>query len=77
VTARSNGAEALFKDDGDREYLLARIGAAVEAYWVRVYPFGLMRTHVHLVVETPHGNLGRFMQGGAARAVPGVRGKRD
>ena len=28
-----------------------------------MYLFCLMSTHFHLVVETPRGNLGRFMQG--------------
>jgi len=63
VTVRSNGAESLFKTDGDRKYLLTRIGEAAERYQVRVYLFCLMSNHFHLVVETPRGNLKGFMHG--------------
>ena len=61
VTIRSNGKESLFKTDGDRKYLLARIGEAADRYQARVYLFCLMSNHFHLVVETPRGNLNRFM----------------
>ena len=63
LTVRANGGDALFEDDGDRRYLLSRIAEACATYQVRVYLFCLMRNHFHLVVETPRGNLGRFMQG--------------
>ena len=63
VTVRSNGKEALFLTDGDRKYLLTRMGEAVERYRVRVYLFCLMANHFHLVVETPCGNLNAFMHG--------------
>ena len=63
VTVRSNGKEGLFKTDGDRRYLLTRMGEAVERYQVRVYLFCLMSNHFHLVVETPRGNLSVFMHG--------------
>ena len=62
VTVRSNGRERLFISDFDRKYLLSRIGEAVERFRVRVYLYCLMGNHFHLVVETPQGNLGRFMQ---------------
>ena len=63
VTVRSNGGRGLFKNDGDRRYLLDRLGEAAATYQVRVYLFCLMSNHFHLVVETPKANLGRFMQG--------------
>ena len=63
LTVRANGGDALFTDDGDRRYLLSRIAEARDTYQVRVFLFCLMSTHFHLVVETPRGNLGRFMQG--------------
>ena len=63
LTVRANGGDALFTDDDDRRYLLSRIAEARDTYQVRVYLFCLMATHFHLVVETPQGNLGRFMQG--------------
>lgn len=63
LTVRANGGAELFDDDDDRRYLLGRIAEAASTYQVRVYLFCLMTTHFHLVVETPRGNLGRFMQG--------------
>jgi len=63
VTVRSNGQEALFKTDGDRKYLLTRMGEAAERCQARVYLFCLMSNHFHLVVETPRGNLNGFMHG--------------
>ena len=63
VTVRSNGGSQLFCGDSDRRYLLERIAQAAEMHRVRVYLFCLMSNHFHLVVETPAGNLGRFMQG--------------
>lgn len=63
VTVRSNGKEGLFKTEGDRRYLLTRMGEAAERYQVRVYLFCLMSNHFHLVVETPRGNLNVFMHG--------------
>ena len=62
ITVRSNGKEDLFTDDPDRVYLLGRLKESAEQHGVRVYLFCLMRNHFHLVVETPQGNLGRFMQ---------------
>ncbi|NLX13573.1 MAG: hypothetical protein GXY44_07970 [Phycisphaerales bacterium] len=63
VTVRSNGKDCLFTTDGDRKYLLARIGEAAERCQARVYLFCLMPNHFHLVVETPRGNLSGFMHG--------------
>ena len=63
VTVRANGKEGLFKTDGDRKYLLMRMGEAAERYHARIYLFCLMSNHFHLVVETPRGNLSGFMHG--------------
>jgi REP element-mobilizing transposase RayT len=63
VTVRSNGGRLLCCGDTDRRYLLDRIAQASAIHRVRVYLFCLMSNHFHLVVETPIGNLGRFMQG--------------
>ena len=54
--------DRLFEDDADRERLLERMADRVERYRIRLYLFCLMTNHVHLVLETPEGNLGRFMQ---------------
>ena len=62
VTIRGNGRENIFCDDHDRERFLQRLEESLETYAVRLYLFCLMNNHVHLVLETPQGNLSRFMQ---------------
>ncbi len=61
VTARGNEQRAIFRDDADREHFLRRLRESLEQYEVRLYLFCLMSNHLHLVVETPRANLGRFM----------------
>lgn len=56
------GQDRLFEDDADRERFLERLADRVERYRIRLFLFCLMSNHVHLVLETPEGNLGRFMQ---------------
>ena len=62
VTSRGNARQTIFHDVRDRKRFLERLGESVETYGVRLYLFCLMTNHLHLVVETPRGNLGRFMQ---------------
>jgi putative transposase len=62
VTVRGNDRQNIFLDDKDRKYLLSRLSACVEECGVRLYVFCLMSNHFHLVIETPRGNLSRFMQ---------------
>lgn len=61
VTVRGNNRRDLFGDDQDRRRFMERLEEGAEEFAVRVYAFCLMRNHVHLVVETPRGNLGAFM----------------
>jgi REP element-mobilizing transposase RayT len=62
VMVRGNNRRKLFYDDKDRCRFLIRLKEMAEEFRVRVYAFCLMSNHVHLVIETPHANLGRFMQ---------------
>lgn len=62
VTIRGNARADIFADDHDRERFLKRLEESLETYTVRLYLFCLMNNHVHLVLETPQGNLSRFMQ---------------
>jgi len=62
VTIRGNGREDIITDDHDRKRFLKRLAESLETYGVRLYLFCLMSNHVHLVLETPRGNLSRFMQ---------------
>jgi putative transposase len=61
VTARGNDRRAIFQDDADREGFVQRLAESLELFEVRLYLFCLMGNHLHLVVETPRANLGRFM----------------
>lgn len=61
VTARGNERHAIFRDDADREHFLHVLRESIGRFDVRLYLFCLMGNHVHLVVETPRANLGRFM----------------
>ena len=62
VTVRGNAGQRMFKDDHDRRQFYSRLAESVRTYGARVYLFCLMDNHLHLVVETPQGRLGRFMQ---------------
>lgn len=61
VTNRGNERQAIFRDDRDRERFLQCLADSAASHQVRVYLFCLMPNHVHLLVETPLGNLDRFM----------------
>ena len=61
VTVRGNGRRAIFLDDRDRRRFLVRLSDCLEAHTVRLYLFCLMSNHVHLMLETPAGNLSGFM----------------
>jgi hypothetical protein len=54
-------AGILFRDDAERERFVERLGERVASYRIRLYAYCLMLTHVHLYLETPGANLGRFM----------------
>jgi putative transposase len=62
VTVRGNARADIFRDAKDRRILYGRLAESVPEHGVRLYLFCLMSNHFHLVLETPRGNLGRFMQ---------------
>ena len=61
VTSRGNERQAIFRDDRDRNRFLERLAESAATHQVKVYLYCLMPNHVHLLVETPLGNLDRFM----------------
>jgi len=61
VTVRGNDRRNIFLDDRDRQRFLTRLADCVEAHEVRLYMFCLMGNHLHLMLETPAGNLSGFM----------------
>jgi REP element-mobilizing transposase RayT len=61
VAVRGNARQAIFADDADREHFVRVLAESAGSFDVRLYLYCLMTNHVHLVVETPRANLGRFM----------------
>ncbi|MBL7221301.1 MAG: transposase [Phycisphaerae bacterium] len=61
VTIRGNDRRNIFRDDRDRQRFCDRLADCVEAHEIRLYMFCLMSNHVHLMLETPAGNLSGFM----------------
>jgi REP element-mobilizing transposase RayT len=62
ITARGNERSDIFRDDGDKKKFLEKLEELVEVHHVRVYAYVVMTNHYHLLVETPRGNISRFMQ---------------
>lgn len=62
ITARGNERSDIFRDDGDKKKFLEKVEELVEVHHVRVYAYVVMSNHYHLLVETPRGNISRFMQ---------------
>ncbi|MFO7871565.1 MAG: transposase [Kiritimatiellia bacterium] len=62
VTVRGNGRQLVFH--GEEYYLrfLEQLAEALEKDQVILYAYCLMPNHYHLFIETPLGNIQRFMQ---------------
>jgi len=61
VTLRGNERRPIFRTDADRERFLNTLSDSIERYDIRLYLYCLMQNHTHFVLETPRGNLSRFM----------------
>jgi putative transposase len=62
VTVRGNGRDVIFHAPEDYARYLEQLKEALELDGVVLYAYVLMPNHAHLVVETPLGNISRFMQ---------------
>jgi len=62
ATSRGNGGQRIFLSGADYERFLVQLADALERDEVILYAYVLMSNHFHLFVETPHGNVQRFMQ---------------
>jgi putative transposase len=62
VFARGNDRREIYVDDLDRRIYLATLGRVTRRQRWRCLSYCLMPNHVHLLVETPHANLGSGMQ---------------
>jgi REP element-mobilizing transposase RayT len=61
VMCRGNERRAIFKGEADRRRLLQQMAVARDLYQARFYLVCLMPNHVHLLLETPLGNLSALM----------------
>jgi REP element-mobilizing transposase RayT len=55
--SRGNGQAAVFRHDKDRTSFVQTLGQACDKTGWQVHAYCLMKTHFHLVVETPQANL--------------------
>ena len=62
VMSRGNGRAAVFLEPADYSRFLEQLDHALGADHVVLYSYVLMPNHYHLLIETPRGNLSRFMQ---------------
>lgn len=62
VTCRGNERKDIFNDDRDRKTFLEILFRSIKIYNIRLDSYILMKTHFHLLIETPLGNLGEFMR---------------
>ncbi|HJU44239.1 MAG TPA: transposase [Vicinamibacterales bacterium] len=60
--ARGNRKGQIFIDDDDRLKFFELLSAVRERYRVRWQSFVVMKTHYHMKVETPEGNISAAMQ---------------
>ncbi len=52
----------IVRDDRDRKSFLGVLGEAADHFAVRAHAYSLLDNHYHLLLETPLGNLARFMR---------------
>ena len=57
VMCRGDRREDIFRDDGDREMMLATLAETVGKTGWQVHAWVWMSNHYHLVLETPEANL--------------------
>jgi putative transposase len=62
VVCRGNNRQAVFRDDHDRKRYLEKLSLYCTEKGVELLCYSLLTNHVHLVLETPQGNLSKMMQ---------------
>ncbi len=62
VMNRGIDRRVLFRNERDYRRFETALGGLVELHQVLVHAYCLLPNHFHLLVETPRGNLSRFMQ---------------
>lgn len=62
VTVRGNGKQVIFHNADYYSRFLDQLADALKKDGVILYAYALMPNHYHLFIETPYGNIQRFMQ---------------
>lgn len=62
VIVRGNNRQAIFRDDGDRNVYMSKLSHYCSQRGVHLLCYCVLPNHVHLLVETPQGNLSKMMQ---------------
>ena len=62
VMCRGNNRQVIFRDDQDRKRYLEKLSLYCQEKNVKLLAYCLLVNHVHLLVETPDGNLSKMMQ---------------
>ena len=62
IITRGNNREKVFKDDQDRKTYLQKLAFYCEDKGVDLLCYCLLANHIHLLLQTPHGNLSKTMQ---------------
>jgi len=62
VICRGNNRQAVFRDDTDRKRYLEKLLLYCQEKKVDLLAYCLLSNHLHLLVETPEGNLSKMMQ---------------
>jgi REP element-mobilizing transposase RayT len=62
VICRGNNRQGIYRDDKDRRRYLEKLSYYCQDKKVDLLAYCLMSNHVHLLLETPQGNLSKMMQ---------------
>jgi len=62
ITVRGNNRQPLFRDYQDQGHYIELLDRYRERFGCRLYAYILLSNHLHLLLETPRANVGRFMQ---------------
>src|SRR5512145_3448235 len=62
VMTRGNNRQVIFHDDEDRTAYLEKLLRYCHEKGVHLLCYCLLSNHVHLLLETPQGNLSKMMQ---------------
>ena len=62
VICRGNNRQVIYRDDEDRRRYLEKLSYYCQDKTVHLLAYCLMSNHVHLLLETPEGNLSKMMQ---------------